>query len=605
MSGTFLDKQFVDLSKVLQAYQAAVNEAAIVSITDIRGNILYANNKFLEISKYSAEELIGQNHRIINSGHHPPGFFKEMWEIISKGRAWRGEIKNKAKDGTYYWVDTVITPVTDEKNRIFQYLSVRNLITVQKENEEKLIRFQQELIKREQQLIDAQQVAKTGSWYMDIAANTLEWSEETYRIFEISPDKTMTDELFVEKVHPEDRDLVHQNWLAGIRNGLYEVEHRIITPSGEKWVRESARMEFDVASNLTGAVGTIQDITEKKKTEDILKESESLYKNLFNNSPFPNGILEKGTLQFLEVNETATRLYGYSREEVLKLTAFDIRVPEEHDKLKEQLQKGVYAWDKSIRSHKKKNGEIIQIEPFITEISYKGKQCYLITINDVTEKLRLQEELIQTKISRQKEISRASLEAQEKNSAEIGRELHDNVNQLLVASNLYLKNIQPDNDKDKELIEKSIGILNTAIIEIRKLSWSLVPPSLNDLSLKDAIEELSQILKLSGTTMEYDIKINEDILENGLRLNIYRIVQEQFNNIIKYAEAKKVKVMMIHRVGLLNLEIYDNGKGFDTKEKHKGIGLTNITHRAETYNGKVNIESSPGNGCRIYIEFTL
>jgi PAS domain S-box-containing protein len=457
MPGPIPDTQFIDLSKILQAYQAAINEAAIVSITDIRGNILYVNNEFIRVSKYSSEELIGQNHRIINSGYHPPAFFKKMWEIISKGKAWRGEIKNKAKDGTYYWVDTIITPVADEKNRIFQYLSVRNLITDQKENEEKLIRFQQELIKREQQLIDAQQVAKTGSWHMNIAANTLEWSEETYRIFEIPPGTTITDELFVEKVHPGDRDLMHEKWFAGIRNGLYEAEHRIITPSSEKWVRERARMEFDAASNLTGAVGTVQDITEKKKTEDILKESESLYKNLFNNSPFPNGILEKETLQFLEVNETATRLYGYSREEFLKLTAFDIRVPEEHNKLKEQLQNGVYAWDKSIRSHKKKNGDIIQIEPYITEISFEGKQCYLITINDVTEKLKLQKELIETKIGRQKEISRASMEAQEKNSSEIGRELHDNVNQLLVASNLYLKNIQPDNDKDKVLIEKSIA----------------------------------------------------------------------------------------------------------------------------------------------------
>jgi signal transduction histidine kinase len=133
----------------------------------------------------------------------------------------------------------------------------------------------------------------------------------------------------------------------------------------------------------------------------------------------------------------------------------------------------------------------------------------------------------------------------------------------------------------------------------------LVPPSLNDLSLKDAIEELFQILKLSGTAIECHIKINEDVLEKGLRLNIYRIVQEQFNNIVKYAEAKKVKVTMIQKGDLLLLEIYDNGKGFDMKEKHKGIGLTNIIHRAETYNGKVKIESSHGNGCNIYIEFML
>ncbi|HLG41454.1 MAG TPA: PAS domain S-box protein [Chitinophagaceae bacterium] len=599
------DKQLIHLSEILHAYQSAVNEAAIVSITDLHGNILYINNKFVETSKYSSKELIGKNHRIINSGYHPEAFFKQLWETITKGNAWRGEIKNKAKDGTYYWVDTIITPVVDESNRIFQYLSVRNLITAQKDNEEKLVGFQKELLKREQQLIDAQQVAKTGSWYMNIAANTLEWSEETYRIFEISPGVPMTDELFVEKVHPEDRNMVHEKWLAGIKSGVYEAEHRIITPSGEKWVRERARMEFDPASELTGAIGTVQDITEKKKTENILKESESLYKNLFNNSLFPNAILEKETLKFLEVNEAAVQLYGYSREECLQLTIFDIRVADEHEKLKEQLEKGNFVPDRSIRTHKKKDGGIIQVEPFIGEISYKGKQALLITINDVTEKLRMQDELIQAKISRQKEISRASMEAQEKNRAEIGRELHDNVNQLLVASNMYLKNVHTDHDRDKELIEKSISILTTAIKEIRKLSWSLVPPSLKDLSLKDSIEELSQIFELTGTIVEFDINIREKLIPEGLKLNIFRIIQEQFNNIIKYADAGKLKIIMMQEADLLTLEICDNGKGFNRKEKYKGIGLGNIAHRAETYNGKANIESSPGKGCRVYIEFLL
>jgi PAS domain S-box-containing protein len=142
-----------------------------------------------------------------------------------------------------------------------------------------------------------------------------------------------------------------------------------------------------------------------------LKESESLYKNLFNNSPFPNGIIDKETMQFLEVNNTAVNHYGYSRDEFLQLTAYDIRIPEEHDKLKELLEKGNYAWDRTIRSHRKKNGEVIFIQPYITEISYKGRKAYLTTIHNVTENLRMQEQLIQSKINHQKEMNRASMEA--------------------------------------------------------------------------------------------------------------------------------------------------------------------------------------------------
>lgn len=601
----FLKRQHHILLKTLEAYQAAVNEAAIVSITDIAGKILYVNDKFVEISKYAADELIGNTHRIVNSGHHPDVFFKEMWDTIRQGKPWRGEIKNKARDGNYYWVDTVITPVLDEKKRVFQFLSVRNVITVQKENEEKLIRFQHELMKGEQQLKEAQQVAKTGSWYLDIAGNSLEWSEETYRIFEIPTGTHMTYESFLEKVHPDDRHLVNVSWQAALKGALYELEHRIVTPVGVKWVNERAHLEFGQSFSLKGAVGTVQDITEKKKTEDILRESETLYRNLFNHGPFPKGIIDKETMKFLEVNETATGLYGYSREEFLQLTAYDIRVVEEHGQLKNQLEKGEYAWDRNVRSHKKKNGDIIRIEPFITEISYKGKQAFLITINDLTEKIRMQEQLINEKNTRQKEITRASMEAQEKNRAEIGRELHDNVNQLLVASNLYLKNVQSASDKDKLLIENSIQINGKAINEIRKLSWTLVPPSLEDISLKESIENLSLNFKQTSTVVEFDIVINEAKLQHGLKLNVYRIIQEQCSNIIKYAEATKVKIIMKQDIDLLVLEIVDNGKGFDQKQKPRGIGLANIIHRAETYNGHVYIESSPGNGCRIYIEFTL
>jgi PAS domain S-box-containing protein len=592
-----IEKKYNELLSTQHAYQSALNEAAIVSITDLNGTIIYVNEKFVEVSGYTANELIGQNHRIINSGYHRADYFKQLWKTIASGKVWRGEIKNKAKDGNFYWVDTVITPVLNIENKVYQYLSIRNLITTQKEHEEKLVQFQQELIKREQQLNDAQQVSKTGSWYLDLAHNSLEWSEETYRIFEIPAGTPMTYESFLERVHPDDRGQVDHTWRKALKGAPYVIEHRIVTPHGEKWLRETARLEFDEAKHLKRGVGTTQDITQQK-------ESESLYKNLFNNSPFPNGILDKETFQFLEVNETAAKVYGYSKEEFLHLTGFDIRVPEEHEELQRQLH-GNYAWDQSLRTHRKKNGELMLIEPYITEIAYKGKVCYLITIHDVTEKIRLQEQLIKSKLDHQKEINRASIEAQEKNRAEIGRELHDNVNQLLVSSNLYLKTIKPATEADQSSLNKVMEINIAAINEIRKLSHSLVPPSLGDLGLKEAIEELILYFAITSTTIENDLQIIEDQLSDGLKISIYRIIQEQFNNIIKYAEATRVIVKARQTNTSLSLEIIDNGKGFDMKQKPKGIGLTNIIFRAETYNGKVTIESSPGNGCSLLIDFTL
>jgi len=125
-----------ELIELLKAYQKAIDVNIISSVTDDVGKILYVNDKFCKVSKYTREELIGQNHKIINSGYHPKGFFKHMWETIESGNSWQDEIKNKAKDDTFYWVDTVVMPIfTSEGKNIF-YLSLRTLITEKKIAEE-------------------------------------------------------------------------------------------------------------------------------------------------------------------------------------------------------------------------------------------------------------------------------------------------------------------------------------------------------------------------------------------------------------------------------------------------------------------------------------
>lgn len=120
------------------ALLSALNQTALVSVTDAKGRITYANDKFVEVSKFNLEELLGQNHRILKSGDQPDELFVELWKNISHGKVWRGEIKNKAKDGSYYWVDTSIAPITDEKNKPLQYIAVRFLITDKKEALERL-----------------------------------------------------------------------------------------------------------------------------------------------------------------------------------------------------------------------------------------------------------------------------------------------------------------------------------------------------------------------------------------------------------------------------------------------------------------------------------
>lgn len=133
-----------------QALLSALDDAALVSVTDARGDIIFVNHKFIAVSKYSEEELMGQNHRVLKSGQQPDSLFTELWQTISNGKIWRGEIKNRAKDGTFYWVDTSIAPIMGRDGKPEKYVSIRFVITDRKSAQESLEKTneQQEVAKK-------------------------------------------------------------------------------------------------------------------------------------------------------------------------------------------------------------------------------------------------------------------------------------------------------------------------------------------------------------------------------------------------------------------------------------------------------------------------
>ncbi|NJO02113.1 MAG: PAS domain-containing protein [Bacteroidia bacterium] len=117
-------EQIAKLNQRLKAHEIALNRSALVSISDLTGEIIYVNDKLCEVSQYRREELLGQNHRMLSSGHHPSSYFAQLWGTVSAGKVWRGEILNQGKNGLLYWADTVIAPILDHQGRSYQYYTI-------------------------------------------------------------------------------------------------------------------------------------------------------------------------------------------------------------------------------------------------------------------------------------------------------------------------------------------------------------------------------------------------------------------------------------------------------------------------------------------------
>ncbi|MEO7265314.1 MAG: response regulator [Ferruginibacter sp.] len=347
---------------------------------------------------------------------------------------------------------------------------------------------------------------------------------------------------------------------------------------------------------------------ERKNKIHELRESEKRYNDLFELSPQPMLLFDPGNLKFIQVNKAAIKLYGYTNEEFLHMRLPDIKLEKNTGYLKKSLEENTQANDvyKGIFKHIKNSKEVIDVEIYSNLITIDDKKYRSVIAIDITEKLIKEKEYHDQKVIGFKNLTKAVIAAQEKERTEIGEELHDNVNQLLAASKIYLNHSLSCKGDKNEFILKSHEYISTAMDEIRKLSHALVGVDVEkEMTLCDSIEELIKII----TTIE-DIAIDftcpfyeDDRMEAGLKQVIYRIVQEQLSNILKYAEATKVEIEIKPDNNDLLFTINDNGKGFNSFDKSTGIGLKNIKNRAAVYNGEVYILSSPGNGCKMKVIF--
>jgi PAS domain S-box-containing protein len=321
-------------------------------------------------------------------------------------------------------------------------------------------------------------------------------------------------------------------------------------------------------------------------------------------------IFDKSTGNISWVNEGFIRNTGYHLAEILGRTPWRLLAGPKTDKnsvnmINTYIQNdSPFSCDLLIYTSKRKTKWQFMSGHAIRNENGIGTGYFIIS-TDISEKKLMEEERITGKIERQREVARVILQSQEIERNALGRELHDNITQMLASASLQLAYFLEKPDDNTDLIRTCREILAQAIDEARDLSHHMVMPRFSQNSLKEELELLFGCFD-SSIKVNLDFgKMRESKIPSTIKETLYRITQVQLHNIAKYSTASEIGMRITSGHGGVKLFICDNGIGFDTKQKRKGIGITNIYTRVESYNGTVNITSQPGEGCILSVTIPL
>ena len=607
-------------------YQAMVleNVRDSVIVADLDFRILSMNTIAEEVYECKETEAIGKSCMEMAEPTLVSGTPKEVQAALNENGFWIGEISLKSKLGELRFFRKTINCILDDEGNKKSYLFINHDITDRKRAEEKMLQsenFYRSLIAN----------SLDGMLLIDVEANITFVFPSIYNVLGYESEDMMGKNA-MEFVHPDDVAYAYQSFQNTILKGMSSspeeqkqasdiqfVVIRIRKKNGN-WIWCMVRGHSQLHNpHINSIVIYFHDDSLRKNAIDALKESERRFRRMIHDLQV--GVLLQDPEGKIEMaNQLMLEYLSVTEEEVQGRRLVDF-IATAVDENENPIPANDRPLIKVIQTKKPVHGVVIGICPPKTStrnwvmldinpiLNDEGEMIHIITsLIDITERKKLENKLRIEETYHQRQLTQATIDGQEKERREIGKELHDNIGQQLTTTKLYLDMAKSTADNETgEMVGLALRSVSDVINEIRGISRSLMPPTLGDLGLIDSINDLIETLVRTQTLrIELDAeRFDEDALPENQKLMLFRIIQEQLNNIIKHARAKKVAITLASTSSSIFLEISDDGVGFDITKVRKGLGLTNIRNRAELFAGKMDVITSEGKGCVLKITVPL